>query len=186
MAQCIFKLGVLILLYTFGINALPAIQPSLSPALTLLANDTKPGFLTKELTAFPPGPPPARLFYPVPSATNLMLEFSPLGLIPHRDESLVKSVILQALFDSLEQRVTAKMPGRGYMKQKGNFVVSVVHSAGAALLTWGMWTSSLQCLEGYVRAYPGYDFQFEVRLVEGEEIEGHVIGAGFAITRGRA
>lgn len=62
--------------------------------------------------------------------------------------------------------------------------MSVSHSVGASDLTWGMWTIVLTGMNGYVQAYPGYDFQFEIRLMQGEEIEGYVIGAGFAMTRG--
>ena len=50
-------------------------------------------------------------------------------------------------------------------------------------LTWGMWTIVLTGMNGYVQAYPRYDFLFEVRLVQGWVLEGYVIGAGFAMTR---
>ncbi|KAI4130948.1 MAG: hypothetical protein LQ338_001459 [Usnochroma carphineum] len=64
------------------------------------------------------------------------------------------------------------MPGHGYHLQVRNFLMSVSHSVGASDLTWGMWTIVLTGMNGYVQAYPGYDFQFEIRLMQGEEIEG--------------
>ena len=76
------------------------------------------------------------------------------------------------------------MPGHGYQVQDQTFIVGVTHAAGMQELTWGMWTNVLIAMTGYVKAYPCYDFLFEIRLLEGEELEGFVIGAGFAITRG--
>ena len=80
--------------------------------------------------------------------------------------------------------MNAKIPGHGYKLQTRSFLVGVSHSAGAHDLTWGMWTIVLTAMKEYTQAYPGYDFLFEVRLLEGQEIAGFVIGAGFALTRG--
>lgn len=95
---------------------------------------------------------------------------------------------MDALYTSLDFRVTATMPDDGYQMTKGNFLLGVTHSVlteGERELTWGMWTVVLTGMSGYVQAYPGYDFSFEIRLMAGEEeIEGHVIGTGFAMTRG--
>lgn len=93
-------------------------------------------------------------------------------------------VLLDALLTSLDYRVSAKMPGHGYQAQEQNFIVGVTHAVGKQELTWGMWTMILNGMTGYVQAYPGYDFLFEIRLTEAEELASHVIGAGFAITRG--
>ena len=76
------------------------------------------------------------------------------------------------------------MPGHGYKLQEQNFIVGVTHAAGMHELTWGMWTTILTSMMGYVQAYPGYDFLFEIRLMEGGELAGFVVGAGFAMTRG--
>lgn len=76
------------------------------------------------------------------------------------------------------------MPGHGYQVQDKNFIVGVTHAVGRQELTWGIWTKILIGMTGYVQAYPGYDFLFEIRLLEDEEIAGIVIGAGFALTRG--
>lgn len=46
-----------------------------------------------------------------------------------------------------------------------------------------MWTIVLTGMSGYVQAYPGYDFMFEIEMVGEEELRGVVIGAGFAMTR---
>lgn len=57
---------------------------------------------------------------------------------------------------------------------------------GDARLTWGGWTDALAGIYGYVEAYPGYDFAFDIWLTpEIGQNEGYVIGAGFAITRRR-
>ncbi|KAL9029225.1 MAG: hypothetical protein Q9196_002506, partial [Gyalolechia fulgens] len=122
-------------------------------------------------------------FYMIPD-TDTVVEFSPLGRIPGRNETLVKEVIHEALHDSLSWRTAAKMPGQGYKLQARNFVMGVTHTVGVRELTWGMWTTVLVAMGDYVRAYPGYDFLFEVRLLRGEDIAGFDIGAGFAMTRG--
>lgn len=62
--------------------------------------------------------------------------------------------------------------------------MGISHSAGVHDLTWGMWTIVLTALTGYVHAYAGYDFLFEVELIKEGEIRGYGIGAGFAMTRG--
>ncbi|KAL8963804.1 MAG: hypothetical protein Q9197_007071, partial [Variospora fuerteventurae] len=109
--------------------------------------------------------------------------FFPLGFIPNRNETLTKLVLREALYESLHYRTTAKIAGHGYKLQIKNALLSVAHSTGVGDLTWGMWTVVLREMQGYVEAYPGYDFEFEVRKYRGEEIEGYVIGAGFMETR---
>ena len=75
----------------------------------------------------------------------------------------------------------------GYQKQDGNFLLGVTPSAeipGEERLTWGRWTDALAGMHGYVEAYPGYDFTFDIWLTpEIGQSQGYVIGAGFAITR---
>lgn len=132
--------------------------------------------------SFPPGPPEQRYLYIIPD-TDLGVEFSSLGLIPHRDETAVKKVISDAIHDSIRYRLSAKMPGHGYKEQEGDFLLSVSHSAGQSELTWGMWTIVLTGINGYVQAYPGYDFQFTIRKYGPADIAGYVIGAGFTMTR---
>ncbi|KAI4095731.1 MAG: hypothetical protein LQ344_001448 [Seirophora lacunosa] len=131
---------------------------------------------------FPPGPPEPHYLHPIIDS-DLAIEFYPLGFIPNRNETLVKDVLRQALYDSLNYRTTAKMPGRGYKMQEREFLLSVSHSAGVGDLTWGMWTVVLGEMQGYVDAYPGYDYQFEIRKYRDWEIAGYVIGAGFVETR---
>ncbi|KAL8852069.1 MAG: hypothetical protein Q9221_002999 [Calogaya cf. arnoldii] len=133
--------------------------------------------------SFPPGPPEDHYPYLLPSDPNLGIEFHPLGLVPHRNEALVKKVLLDAIHATLDKRVGAKMPGHGYQIQEGGFLLSVGHSMGASELAWGMWTRILEGLEDYVKAYPGYDFQFQIRTWREEELRGRVIGAGFAKVR---
>ena len=62
-------------------------------------------------------------------------------------------------------------------------MLSVSHAVGVRDLTWGMWTKVLGPLREYVYAYPGYDFQFDIRMEEEESLRGRVIGAGFLIER---
>ena len=112
------------------------------------------------------------------------MHFAPLGHIPNRNETLVANVLRDALHASLNYRVSAKMPGHGYQLQEQDFLLSVSHSVGVRDLTWGMWTMILTAMKGYVEAYRGYDFLFEVELVEEEQLRGYIIGAGFAMTRG--
>ncbi|KAL9007602.1 MAG: hypothetical protein Q9173_007167, partial [Seirophora scorigena] len=131
---------------------------------------------------FPPGPPEPHYLHPIIDS-DLAIQFYPLGFIPNRNETLVKDVVRQALYESLNYRTTAKMPGRGYKLQEREFLLSVAHSAGVGDLTWGMWTVVLEGMQGYVVAYPGYDYQFEIRKYRGWEIAGYVIGAGFVETR---
>lgn len=133
-------------------------------------------------SSFPSGPPENPFYYTIPDS-DLAIVFSPLGRIPARNETLVKEVILDALHTSLDYRVTAKIPGHGYKLQERDFLIGVSHTTGVSDLTWGMWTIVLTGMSGYVQAYPRYDFLFEVRLLQGWELEGYVIGAGFAMTR---
>ncbi len=76
------------------------------------------------------------------------------------------------------------MPGHGYQLQSREFLLSVSHSTGRYDLTWGMWTIVLTAMTGYVHAYAGYDFMFEIELIKPGQIMGYIIGAGFAMTRG--
>ncbi|KAL9002719.1 MAG: hypothetical protein Q9188_004372 [Gyalolechia gomerana] len=179
-----FDLLLLLLLRALLINALPPIKPdSQSSPPNPITAITGPGFLDKILNAFPPGPPEAHYFYIIPD-TDIAIEFSPLGLIPGRNETLVKEVFHEALLDSLNWRTTAKMSQQGYKLQVQNFLMGVTHTVGVRELTWGMWTMVLAAMSGYVRAYSGYDFLFEVRLLRGQEVAGLAIGAGVAMTRG--
>lgn len=77
----------------------------------------------------------------------------------------------------------------GYQLQHGGFLLGVTPSAqipGEERLTWGMWTKALTGIHGYVEAYPGYDFSFEIWLIPAVgQSQGYVIGAGFALTRRR-
>ncbi|KAL9034342.1 MAG: hypothetical protein Q9180_005459 [Flavoplaca navasiana] len=126
-------------------------------------------FVIRELLQrprFPPGPPEDHYPYLIPN-TDLGIEFHPLGLIPHRNEALVKKVLMDSIHDSLGYRVSAKMPGQGYWMQEGGFLLSVGHSTGASEFTWGMWTIVLTGLNEWAE----------------EELAGKVIGAGFAKMR---
>lgn len=76
------------------------------------------------------------------------------------------------------------MPEQGYKLQVRDFLISVMPTVGVRELTWGLWTMVLAAMGGYVRAYSGYDFMFEVRLLREQEVEGLAIGTGFAMTRG--
>lgn len=89
----------------------------------------------------------------------------------------------EALYNTLNYRTAAQIPASGYKLQIQDFLLSVSHSVGVRELTWGMWTIYLRGLDDYVQAYPGYDFQFELRKYRGWEIEGYVLGAGFVETR---
>ncbi|KAL9603242.1 MAG: hypothetical protein Q9219_001262 [cf. Caloplaca sp. 3 TL-2023] len=183
MEYCRSRLVLLLLLQILLINALP---PTRSQPLALLhraANVTASNVLTKELDAFPPGPPTAHFFYPIPSNPDIILVFNPLGQDSSRDEGLVRGVIRDAISESLTKRISSKMPGHGWKLQHENFLLCVTHSVGASDLTWGMWTTVLIALKEYVQAYPRYNFSFDIRLVEGFDIEGDVIAAGFAMTR---
>lgn len=135
-------------------------------------------------SSFPPGPPSDPFYYIIPD-TDLAIHFAPLGLIPGRNETLVTNVLREAFYTSLDYRVTAKMPGHGYQLQEREFLLSVSHSAGMHDLTWGMWTIILTAMTGYVHAYAGYDFMYEIECIPEGQIRGHMIGAGFAMTRGR-
>lgn len=64
-------------------------------------------------------------------------------------------------------------------------LIGVNHAVGSSEITWGMWTVVLTGLSGYVQAYPGYDFLFEVKLMERGALEGWDIASGFVMTRGR-
>ncbi|KAI4168985.1 MAG: hypothetical protein LQ343_006016 [Gyalolechia ehrenbergii] len=179
-----FDLLFLLLLQALLINALPPIKPdpqsSRPKPITAI---TKPGFLDKILNAFPPGPPEAHYFYIVPD-TDIAIEFSPFGFIPGRNETLVQDVFYETLHDSLNWRIAARMPEQGYKLQVRDFLISVMPTVGVRELTWGLWTMVLAAMGGYVRAYSGYDFMFEVRLLREQEVEGLAIGTGFAMTRG--
>ena len=98
----------------------------------------------------------------------------------------MQRVVSEAIHESLRYRVTAKVPAKGWKLEVNDFLLSLTHFSGTYELTWGMWTLVLQQFagrDGYVAAYPGYDFQFEIRKYQGWEIEGHIIGAGFVWTR---
>ena len=76
----------------------------------------------------------------------------------------------------------------GYQVQEGSFLLGVTPSAqlpGEEPLRWGMWTDTIGGLYRYVKVYPGYDFQFDIRLTPPVgSSTGYVVGAGLAITRG--
>ena len=90
---------------------------------------------------------------------------------------------MEAIRDSLPYRPGAKLPaGGGYKVRVREFLIGVGHSVGVRELTWGLWMMVLEAMNGYVQAYPKYDFEFEIRKYRDEEdIEGYMIGAGFAM-----
>ncbi|KAL8639105.1 MAG: hypothetical protein Q9228_003820 [Teloschistes exilis] len=164
-----------------------AVNVSASPILianspALVANITRASVLAQHVGYFPPGPPNEHFLYIIPD-TDLGVELFPLGLIPHRDEAVVRKVISDAIHDSINYRINAKISVQGYKKQEDGFLLSVSHSVGRLEFTWGMWTIVLTGLNGYVQAYPGYDFQFTIRKYLPADIAGYVIGSGFAKTR---
>lgn len=75
------------------------------------------------------------------------------------------------------------MPGHGFQTQDGEFLIGVNHAVGMQDFTWGMWTIVLTGMAGYVNAYPGWDFMFEVEVMEPWDIKGLNVAAGFAMTR---
>lgn len=46
-----------------------------------------------------------------------------------------------------------------------------------------MWLIVLEAINGYVQAYPEWDFQFIIRKFYPEELDGYAIAAGFAKSR---
>ena len=83
------------------------------------------------------------------------------------------------------------MGDRGYQIHVQGFLLGVAPSSPATKrpserpLTWGMWTECLTGIHGYVEAYPGYDFSFDIWLTPSVGTStGYVIGSGFALTRG--
>ena len=105
-----------------------------------------------------------------------------------RDERLVEQVIGEAFRASLDPyRPLQSLPEDGYKLQIDYFALLVTPSKrlpGEETLTWGMWTEVLAALQGYVKAYPKYDFTFDVYLlppVGGSH--SYVIASGFAFTR---
>ena len=141
--------------------------------------------------SFPPGPPPSSIDYQIPGS-DLTLELSSLGFIPGRNEAVVRTVLNDAFRASLIPfRPHQSMDEAGYKISEGGFVLGMSPSSAASRLpsqkplTWGMWTESLVGLNGYVEAYPGYDFTFDIRFAPpvGPSV-GYVIGSGVAFTRG--
>ena len=120
----------------------------------------------------------------------MTLELSPLGLIRGRDESTVAKVLAESFRASLDPyRPEVAITEDGCQRQEGSFLLGVTPSArlpGEEPLTWGKWTDALAGIQGYVEAYPGYDFSFEIWLTPAVgHSQGYVIGAGFAMTRRR-
>lgn len=88
--------------------------------------------------SFPPGPPEHQFIYTLPGTSSAII-FYPLGFIPHRDERLVRRLLLDALDTSLEFRADAKLPvQRGYHLRIKNMVLAVAHVLGVFELTWGL------------------------------------------------
>lgn len=148
-------------------------------------------FSTNAPSSFPPGPPPVPFFYAIPGS-DLTLELSALGLISGRNESEVDQVLNEAFQASLNPyRPEAVLPRAGYKLQHGSFLLGVTPRAAAMIygnerLTWGKWTDSLTGIHLYIEQYRGYDFLFEVLVTpEVGPSDPYVIGAGFAMTRGR-
>ena len=142
--------------------------------------------------SFPLGPPPSSIAYQIPGS-DLTLELTSLGFVPGRDEGVVQTVLNNAFRASLIPfRPHQPMDDAGYKMFQGGFILSVSPSSPASRLpteiplTWGMCTESLVGLNGYVEAYPGYDFTFDIRFTPsvGPSL-GYVIGSGFAFTRAR-
>ncbi|CAF9910977.1 MAG: hypothetical protein HETSPECPRED_010256 [Heterodermia speciosa] len=134
----------LLLLHTVIINAVPPAEARVKPwhheaptlRLNLPSNQTTPNILSNELTAFPPGPPEHQFIYTLPGTSSAII-FYPLGFIPHRDERLVRRLLLDALDTSLEFRADAKLPvQRGYHLRIKNMVLAVAHVLGVFELTF--------------------------------------------------
>ena len=58
----------------------------------------------------------------------------------------------------------------------------MAHFVGRRDLTWGMFTVVMTSVKGYLQAYPGYDFSFDVRLFREMSLDNVVIAAGFLAT----
>ena len=121
------------------------------------------------------------------------MDLSTLGLVRGRDETAVQQVLNDAFRASLVPfRPGEAMKDEGYKLNEGGFVLGVSPSSPATRkptevpLTWGMWTECLAGIHGYVDAYPGYDFTFDIWWTPsiGTSVGGYVIGSGFAFTRG--
>ena len=119
----------------------------------------------------------------------MTLELNSLGVIPRRDEGLVQYVLNKAFRASLDHPPLQPMSEAGYKLQEGNWLLGVVPSRtlpGEERIKWLMWTEALSGLLGYTRAYPGYDFTFEIWLSRPVGTsDGYVIGTGFAMSRVR-
>ena len=120
------------------------------------------------------------------------MELSSLGLVRGRDERVVERLLNDAFRASLMPfRPNLPIYAEGYKITEGNFNLVVSPSSpatrqpGERELTWGMWTECLAGIHGYVEAYPGYDFSFDIWLTPsvGRSV-GYVIGSGVAFTRG--
>lgn len=103
---------------------------------------------------------------------------------------MVKQVLSEATHASLDPyRPQVAISEDGYQLQGKGFLLGVTPSAeipGEEHLTWGGWTDALTGIHGYVEAYPGYDFTFDIWVTPAiGQSKGYVIGAGFAITRRR-
>ncbi|KAM0799829.1 hypothetical protein BDR22DRAFT_890107 [Usnea florida] len=192
LALVLFHIGITIAappLSPASSNTPTAPSLSLTNAFSEAINTTKLTVLPSVLKLFPPGPPPNPYFYLIPDS-NLIIEFSPLGLIPNRNETLVQQTIRQATIASLSPyRPQTPLSENGYHLQEGGFLLGVqpsVHRPGEEPLTWGRWTDALWGVFAYVQAYPRFDFSFMLWVLEDLRAgDGYVIGAGFAITRGR-
>ena len=121
------------------------------------------------------------------------MELSPLGLVRGRDERVVETVLNDAFRASLVPfRPHEPINEEGWKIYEGGFVLGVSPSSRSTQrptekrLTWGMWTECLAGIHGYVEAYPGYDFSFDIWFTPsiGTSVGGYVIGSGFAYTRG--
>ena len=81
------------------------------------------------------------------------------------------------------------MSEAGYQRHEGSFLLGVTPSRtlpGEERIKWQMWTDALTGFFGYTRAYPGYDFTFEIWLFpQVGPSKSYVVGAGFAISRAR-
>ena len=142
---------------------------------------------THKQNSFPIGPPPPKYYFDIPG-TDVSLEVNVFGLTRGRDEKVVKNVLNKAFEDSLDPyRPHEAMSEDGIHYQEGIFLLGVQpssHMPGEKPFTWGMWAETLTGLYGYVRAYPGYDVNFDVWYAPRDgRSQKFVIAAGLAYSR---
>jgi len=136
--------------------------------------------------SFPPFPPPNALLHHIPDS-SITIRFRSRTYLADRSETDVQTVLEDVIMDSVGYTDrNAVIPEDERDWECGDIVFWLAAERDdpdrGPALTWGLWTTTLRGVRGYIRAYPGVFFSYEVYVGDEGVRDRWLIGFG-SLTR---